>query len=290
MRILIIGKNSFIGRNFIQFSKFKNITEVDSINLVPNEFDYSNYDVIIHLAAIVHQTKKIGIDEYIKVNTELPVRVAKKAKQDGVKQFIFLSTTKVYGDISSLDKPWTEETTCNPTDAYGKSKLLAEERLLKLADDRFQVSIIRTPLVYGKGVKANMLNLIGLVNRIPLLPFKNVKSYRSITYVGNLSALIDCLIEQKIGGIFIAQDSEPVSLEDLVLLIAGSLQKRVVLFNPGRLVIKMVKLLFPFVYKRIFDSAVVNNEHTKKILNFIPPYTTIQGIQETVNWFVNGSK
>jgi UDP-glucose 4-epimerase len=290
MRILIIGKNSFIGRNFIQFSKFENITEVDSINLVPYEFDYSNYDVIIHLAAIVHQTKKIGIDEYIKVNTELPVRVAKKAKQDGVKQFIFLSTTKVYGDISSLDKPWTEETTCNPTDAYGKSKFLAEQELLKLTDDSFIVSIIRTPLVYGKGVKANMLGLIKLVKLFPILPFKNVKSYRSVTYVGNLSALIDRIIDARRNGVFLSQDSEPVSIGELVTSIADALQKKVILFNPGVLILKMVKFIFPFIYKRIYESAVVNNEITRRSLGFTPPYSTKQGINETVSWFLNDYK
>jgi UDP-glucose 4-epimerase len=290
MRILIIGKNSFIGRNFIQFSKFENITEVDSINLVPYEFDYSNYDVIIHLAAIVHQTKKIGIDEYIKVNTELPVRVAKKAKQDGVKQFIFLSTTKVYGDISSLDKPWTEETTCNPTDAYGKSKFLAEQELLKLTDDSFIVSIIRTPLVYGKGVKANMLGLIKLVKLFPILPFKNVKSYRSVTYVGNLSALIDRIIDARRNGVFLSQDSEPVSIGELVTSIADALQKKVILFNPGVLILRMVKFIFPFIYKRIYESAVVNNEITRRSLGFTPPYSTKQGINETVSWFLNDYK
>ncbi|QKG80222.1 NAD-dependent epimerase/dehydratase family protein [Tenuifilum thalassicum] len=290
MRILIIGKNSFIGRNFIQFSKFENITEVDSINLVPNEFDYSNYDVIIHLAAIVHQTKKIGIDEYIKVNTELPVRVAKKAKQDGVKQFIFLSTTKVYGDISSLDKPWTEETTCNPTDAYGKSKFLAEQELLKLTDDSFIVSIIRTPLVYGKGVKANMLGLIKLVKLFPILPFKNVKSYRSVTYVGNLSALIDRIIDARRNGVFLSQDSEPVSIGELVTSIADALQKKVILFNPGVLILKMVKFIFPFIYKRLYESAVVNNELTRRSLGFTPPYSAKQGINETVSWFLNDYK
>jgi UDP-glucose 4-epimerase len=290
MRILIIGKNSFIGRNFIQFSKFENITEVDSINLVPYEFDYSNYDVIIHLAAIVHQTKKIGFDEYLRVNAELPVRVAKKAKQDGVKQLIFLSTTKVYGDNNSLDRPWTEETTCNPPDAYGKSKFIAEQELLKLTDDSFIVSIIRTPLVYGKGVKANMLGLIKLVKLFPILPFKNVKSYRSVTYVGNLSALIDRIIDARRNGVFLSQDSEPVSIGELVTSIADALQKKVILFNPGVLILKMVKFIFPFIYKRIYESAVVNNEITRRSLGFTPPYSTKQGINETVSWFLNDYK
>jgi UDP-glucose 4-epimerase len=237
MRILIIGKNSFVGTNFRKYSLYQDVDEVDSLSLKPEEFNFSEYDVIIHLAAIVHQTKKIGFDVYMRVNAEFPFKVAEKAKADGVKQFVFLSTVKVYGDYNENGKPWSEYDFCNPADSYGKSKLDAEHKLLPLNDENFVVTIIRTPLVYGPCVKANMLSLIGLVSRFPLLPFKRVNVSRSIVFVGNLAAFIDRAIETRTGGILLVQDQAPVTIEEMVKIIAQHLGKRVFLFHPGRLIL-----------------------------------------------------
>jgi nucleoside-diphosphate-sugar epimerase len=88
----------------------------------------------------------------------------------------------------------------------------------------------------------------------------------------------------------LSQDSEPVSIGELVTSIADALQKKVILFNPGVLILRMVKFIFPFIYKRIYESAVVNNEITRRSLGFTPPYSTKQGINETVSWFLNDYK
>ncbi|HDP74540.1 MAG TPA: NAD-dependent epimerase/dehydratase family protein, partial [Bacteroidales bacterium] len=279
MKILLIGKNSFIGKNFITFSKFNDIQEVDSINLIPEKFNFSKFDVIIHLAAIVHQSKQISIEKYLKVNAEFPVQVAKKAKSNGVKQFIFLSTTKVYGDNPPPVGYWDEGSECNPTDAYGLSKHKAEQELLALSVSTFTVSIVRTPLVYGEGVKANMLSLMKLVNRVPILPFKGINAKRSITFIGNLTAYIDRIIEIRAMGIFLAQDKEPVSVEELVRLIAAGLKRKTFLFNPGKLLLRLVKELAPSIYARLFSSSVIDNSATVKELDLNIPYTTKDGIE-----------
>jgi len=285
MRILLIGKKSFIGKNYINFSKFKDIQDVDSKNLIPENIDFSKFDVIIHLAAIVHQSKQFSNDEYLKVNTEFPVRVAQKAKSDGVKQFIFLSTTKVYGDNLPPKGFWDEGSECNPTDAYGLSKLKAEGQLLALSSPNFIVSVIRTPLVYGEGVKANMLSLMNLVNWVPVLPFKGIDAKRSITFIGNLTAYIDRIIEIRAMGVFLAQDKEPVSVEELVLLIAAGLKRKIFLFNPGKLALYLIKTVAPTIYARLFGSSVIDNSATLSKLALNLPYTTKDGIEIMATYY-----
>lgn len=290
MRILIIGKNSFVGTNYRKYSQYKEIDEVDSLSFKPEEFNFSEYDVVIHLAAIVHQTKKVGFDVYKLVNAEFPFKVAEKAKADGVRQFVFLSTTKVYGDYNENGKPWCEDDYCNPTDSYGKSKLLAEQKLLPLSDENFTVTIVRTPLVYGPGVKANMLSLIKMVSWFPFLPFKGVNVSRSITFVGNLSAFIDRAIETRFGGIMLVQDQTPVTIEEMVKITAQHMGKRLFLFHPGRLILFIMNKLVPAAYIRLYSSAEVDNSLTLKRLSMNAPYTTWQGIAKTVKWYLNVRK
>ena len=105
---------------------------------------------------------------------------------------------KVYGKFVQGSDPWNEDSYCHPEDAYGKSKYEAELALRKLEDLGFTVSIVRTPIVYGPGVKANMLRLIRLIEKVPVLPFKNVNNSRCYTYSGNLIGYIDRIIEIKV--------------------------------------------------------------------------------------------
>ena len=142
-------------------------------------------------------------EEYEKVNVTQTLELAKKAKASGVKQFVFMSTVKVYGEETNVGLPrsarndsYNENSLCRPEDEYGKSKLKAEQELLKLKDDNFKVSIVRTPIVYGYGVKANIKSLINLVHKVPVLPFGNIENKRSMVYIGNLCHLVDTIIEQ----------------------------------------------------------------------------------------------
>ena len=202
-KILIIGANSFVGKNYIKYSKNTDVKEVSLIENLPEEIDFKGYDVILHLVAIVHQSKKIDEKEYFRVNKDLCIRTAQKAKADGVKQFVFLSTVKVYGKYDAKEGPWNEKSKCNPDDAYGKSKYAAEIELKKLEDQNFTVSIVRTPLVYGENVRANMRSFIKLVEKVPILPLGNVENKRSFTSVENLVAFIDRIIEKRASGVFI---------------------------------------------------------------------------------------
>ncbi len=282
-KILIIGTNSFVGRNYINFSKNRDVREVSLFDVKPEEIDFSEVTAVIHLAAIVHQSKTIPAAEYLKVNRDLPVSVATCAKKAGVGQFVFLSTVKVYGDNNPGPWPLNESSVCTPGDPYGKSKLEAEFGLRKMADDNFIVSIIRTPLVYGVGVRANMLSIIKLSDRIPVLPFNNVKNKRCYTFVENLVGYIDRIIERKASGVFIAMDTSPLSTTSLVRLILKSLGKKSVLITVPGFILKIADKIVPGMVNRLYGSFEINNDKTLEILDFQIPFTSEIGIKRMVD-------
>ena len=282
-KILITGANSFIGTNFRRFSRYNDIEEVSLLQNKPEELELSKFDVILHLAAIVHQSKKIPESKYFYVNRDLCTRTAIQAKKEGVKQFIFLSTLKVYGENKTMSGLRNENSKCFPEDFYGKSKYEAEAGLCKLSDDKFTVSIIRPSLVYGQGVKANMKSIVNLVRFCPLLPFGNTKNKRDFVYIENLVSLIDRIIEENIPGVFIAKDAKAISTTELVQLLSDALHKKVILFDLPKIVIRIGSFLMPGVFGRLYGSFEFDNTETKKKLNFSPPYSTAEGIEKWIN-------
>lgn len=282
-KILITGKNSFIGRSIIKYSCFDEIRDVCLIENHPSIIDFTTTDVVIHVAAIVHQTKKIPKEMYQKVNTFLPIEVAKYAKKSGVNHFIFISTTKVYGDHSdNHSTPFNEEAKCNPSDMYALSKLEAEIGLKELETPEFTITIIRTPLVYGKGVKANMKNIINLVRIFPILPLKNIKNKRSFTYIENLVGYIDKIIEKKVSGVLIAMDKEWLSTDQLVKIIAECLEKKVFLFKCPIVCRNLWKLIAPRMFSRLHESFFFDNGLTNEFLDYKAPISTHEGIKRTI--------
>ena len=267
-KILLTGANSFVGKNYIASSQFNDIEEVCLIERKIDDIEFSKYETIIHLAAIVHQSAKIPEATYYEVNRDLCIEVAKAAKIAGVKQFIFLSTMKVYGTYKKGQLPWNENSECFPDDSYGKSKLEAENILKEIEDDQFIVSIIRTPLVYGAGVKANMLNIIRLIDKISILPLGNTNNKRSFTAVENLVGYIDRIIELRSSGVFITMDEKPLSTTELARIIAKNMNKKVYLFKLPKVIIRIGLSLFPRIFERLFGSFELNNELTLKKLDF----------------------
>jgi nucleoside-diphosphate-sugar epimerase len=289
-KILITGADSFVGRNYIDNSANKNVEEISLFNNKPEDIDFSKYDVIIHLVAIVHQSKTIPEDQYYKINRDLCITVAEHAKEAGVKQFIFLSSVKVYGAFIPNSGPWDEDSSCVPEDSYGKSKYEAEIALKKLEESDFIVSIVRTPLVYGAGVKANMLNILRLLNKFPILPLAKVNNKRSFTSAGNLVAFIDRIIEKKASGIFIAMDEKPLSTTDLVNCISKYLNKRIFLFRMPKFLIKLGTYLIPNIFDRLYGSFELDNKKTLNKLDFRPPFSTEEGIEKMVLAFKQDNK
>jgi len=291
-RIVLTGSNGFVGSYFINHYKDKyDIKKFSFLNDKLEILDLNRIDVVFHLSALVHQMGGASANEYERVNVIQTVNLAKKAKASGVKQFIFMSTVKVYGE--ETESAYTENSVCHPEDEYGRSKLKAENELLKLEDEAFKVSIIRTPIVYGYGVKANIKNLVNLVQKISILPFSGIENRRSMVYVGNLCHLVDEVIRFRVKhgmteechpeldsgsqNIFLASDDEPLSTLKLIKLIAKNLDKKVYLIKIPFFE-ALLKLLKPSFHKRLYGSLEVDNTITKQKLNLKNPYSVEEGI------------
>lgn len=276
MKILVTGSSGFVGKYFIDKYKYKYDIQTFSFRKDDiSALNCSDIDVVFHLSALVHQMGGASCEEYERVNVIQTLQLAKKAKESGIKHFVFMSTVKVYGE--ETDSKYSENSICNPEDDYGKSKLKAELELQKLEDEDFKVSIIRTPIVYGYGVKANIKSLINLVNKVPLLPFGKTENKRSMVYIGNLSHLVNEVITQQKSGIFLASDDEAISTSRLIELIAKNLDKKVYLVKIPFFE-SLLKILKPSFHKRLYGSLEVDNSITKEKLNLKNPYSVEEGI------------
>jgi len=275
--LLLTGANGFVGKYFIDKYNTKYIIKTfsfrnDNFDLL----DLCKIDIVVHLSALVHQMDGAVKDEYENINVKQTIALAKKSKDNGVGHFLFMSSIKVYGE--ETDIAYTEDTKCNPQDEYGKSKLKAEVLLKALEDNKFKISIIRTPIVYGYGVKANIENLVKLVKNISILPFGNIDNKRSMIYIGNLSYLINKILVMEKSGIFLASDDDVFSSAEFMKLIANSLNKNLYLIKLPFFK-ELLNIVKPSYYKRLYKSLEVNNDKTKKILNLKNPYTSKKGIE-----------
>lgn len=245
-RVLITGKNSYIGTSLENWlmrepDKYK-IDTVDMKDGTWKEKDFSQYDVVFHVAGIAHiKETSDNQDLYYKVNRDLAHEAAQKAKQDGVEQFIFLSSMSVYGiENGVIDK----NTPLKPNSAYGKSKIEAENLINKIQDDSFIVATLRPPMVYGKDCRGNYPRLAGLALKTPIFP--KVDNKRSMIYIDNLSEFVKQLIDNRSGGLFFPQNAEYVNTSEMVRLIAEAHGKKIV----------MTKLFNPFL--RLLNVSTVN--------------------------------
>jgi UDP-glucose 4-epimerase len=290
IKVLITGANGFVGTNFQKYSKFREIEKVSLLDKRPEGIEYQNYDVVLHLAAIVHQSKKIEEKQYFSINRDLCLRVAEASKKAGIKQFVFLSTIKVYGEFVNSSELRNENSECYPEDAYSKSKYEAELGLKALEDANFTVSIIRTPLVYGEGVRANMINLIKLIDSSPILPFGKIENKRNFTFAENLVGFIDQIIEKNASGIFISMDEKALSTTELVNYISKYLGKRIILFKLPQIFFRIAHVFIPGILERLYGSSEFENNKTKKVLNYSPHFSTEEGIKRTVIHYLESKR
>ena len=265
-RILITGKHSFVGTSFEKYLAEYGGYTVDTLDMLDSgwrEYDFSGYDAVFHVAGIAHSDSgKISAERehlYYAVNTDLTAEVAGKAKADGAGQFIFMSSSIVYGDSAPIGKPKliTKDTAPTPANCYGNSKLLAEERILPLSDDGFKVAVVRPPMIYGKGGKGNFAVLQKIAGKIPLFP--RVKNERSMLYIDNLCELVRLLIENGESGIFHPQNREYTNTSEMVRMIAEANGRRVRLL-PGFTPLLRLFALFTGFVNKAFGNLTYDKE------------------------------
>jgi UDP-glucose 4-epimerase len=308
MNILITGVSGFLGSRL--YSKiFGIITGVGRnylerfdgpfyIKAMSQNVDYSdclaNQHVVIHCAARVHVMNDDSLDplsSFREVNTAGSLNLARQAAESGVKRFIFISSIKVNGELTSVDSKFTSGDELRPEDPYGISKSEAEEGLLEIAKETgMEVVIIRPPLVYGPGVKGNFLNLLKLL-KLPIpLPFGSIDNKRSMVYLDNLVDLIITCIDHPNAAnrVFLASDGDDLSLARLLILIRRAMSKSPLLLPVPMGLFKLLGKLSgkSAVVDRLIGNLQVDSGDAKALLGWQPPYTVEQGIKATVDDFL----
>jgi UDP-glucose 4-epimerase len=238
-RILITGAGSYIGTAVEAYlSHWPEKYQVDTADMIDGSWrqkSFAGYDTVYHVAGIAHSdTGKVTEERkafYYRINTDLAVETARKAKAEGVKQFIFMSSAIVYGDSAPIGekKVITRETPVSPSNFYGDSKVQAEKGILPLCDEQFKVVVLRPPMIYGKGSKGNYPVLARLARSMPVFP--RVNNARSMLYVGNLAEFVRLMIENEEQGLFWPQNSTYTNTTQLVQLIAAAHGKKPLLLK-----------------------------------------------------------
>ncbi|WP_366922147.1 NAD-dependent epimerase/dehydratase family protein [Metallumcola ferriviriculae] len=241
-RVLITGKNSYIGTSFENWlmrepDKYK-VDTVDMKDGSWKEKDFSQYDVVFHVAGIAHVSSDPKMEDlYYKVNRDLTIETAEKAKAEGVKQFIFMSSIIVYGDSSSkriIDK----NTVPTPSNFYGNSKLQAEEGIKHLESDDFKTVVLRPPMIYGKGSKGNYPRLANMAKKIAVFP--DFDNERSMLHIDNLCEFIKVMIEHEESGLYFPQNKDYVKTSELVSTIAEVHGKKIWMISWMNWLIRMM--------------------------------------------------
>lgn len=262
-KILITGANSYIGTSFENYIKqFADEYSVDTLDMIDGswkEKSFSGYDTVFHVAGIAHSDNgKISKEKeklYYAVNTDLTVETAKKAKSDGVGQFIFMSSAIVYGDSAPIGKQKiiTKDTPVSPANCYGDSKVQAEKGILPLNDETFKVVVLRPPMIYGKGSRGNYPVLAKMALKLPLFPY--VKNQRSMLYIENLCEFVRLMVKNNESGIFWPQNAQYSNTSETVKLIAASHQKKIAVIGGFAWALKILSHAVGLVNKAFGNLA-----------------------------------
>lgn len=276
-RVLITGQRSYVGTQLKQWlAQWQDEFEVTTISVRNSEWkllDFTKFDVVVHAAALVHKKEKLTMrEEYFRVNSDLTYELAVKAKQSGVKHFIFLSTISVYGLEGEIGKSVeiNRDTPLSPKSYYGESKLDAENRIHSLQDECFHISILRVPMIYGPSCPGNYAKLRKLVLKAPVLP--RINNQRSVIFSDHLSEFIRLLINKGTSGLFHPQNRDLFSTVDVVTKLAKIHNKRVWIVKglgfAGRKLLKRVTIANKLFGNLTIDPSISNLEFGYSIVSF----------------------
>lgn len=275
----------------------RTVVQIDLQQQVDYDTLLKDCEVVIHLAGrahILHDSDSDSESAYTSANTTATLNLARAAAAHGVKRFIFLSSIKVNGESTPLDTPFTPESTPHPTDAYGRSKLDAERGLFDIArSSALGVVVIRPPLIYGPGVRANFLELMKLVHKQLPLPLGSLNNKRSFVGIDNLVNLIMTCLDHPAapGHVFLVSDNADLSTPDLIRHIAHAQGRHLRLFPfPQALLYRGAKILRrEHLYRRLCDSLQVDISATMDLLGWKPVASPELGIAQTVQYARLGS-
>jgi nucleoside-diphosphate-sugar epimerase len=313
MTTLVTGANGFVGSALCERLRRDGVSvrgvvrsfisspygaEYVAIGSLSSETDWTeavkNVDKIVHLAARVHVMDDKSSDpltEFRRVNVEATANLASKAAAAGVKRFVFLSTIKVNGELTELGKPFTADDTHGPQDFYGLSKHEAEQVLRQIAvDTGMEVVIIRPPLVYGAGVKANFESMMRWLARGVPLPLAAVtKNRRSLVALDNLVDLIVTCLEHPASAnqTFLVSDDEDLATAELLKRMGAALGYPVRLFHlpPELLKLGTVLMRKPGIYQRLCGSLQLDIAKTRQLLGWNPPVSVDEGLRRAAEGF-----
>ncbi|WP_421856306.1 UDP-glucose 4-epimerase family protein [Marinomonas sp.] len=303
MTILVTGCTGFVGQALVEAlntrtvklvgrRKLEKQSQIFFQKILSTDEQFADcldgVSVVLHAAARVHvmsDTITDPLEAYREVNVAGTLNLADQAAEAGVKRFIFLSSIKVNGESTSHRAPFTAFDPCLPEDPYGMSKSEAEEQLLALGKETgMEIVIIRPPLVYGEGVKANFASLMKLVGKGFPLPFRAInQNKRSLVSVYNLVDLIKVCIDhpKAANQVFLVSDDDDLSTAQMVALMAKAQGKANLLLPVPVWCFKLAGKLFKKedMVDRLVGSLQLDIEHTKKTLDWDPPYTVEHGFQ-----------
>ena len=253
--ILITGANSYVGTSFEKWlSQWPDKYHVDTIDMIDGAWyarSFVGYDTVFHVAGIAHKKEtKENAHLYYKVNRDIAIATARKAKIEGVRQFILMSSMSVYGMDTGVI---TKDTVPSPKTHYGKSKLEAEHGIVNLCDDTFQVAILRPPMIYGKGCKGNYQKLLKLVKITPVFP--NIENKRSMIYIDNLSEFVRTLVDNLQHGLMFPQNEEYVCTAKFVEEIAKSYTKHIYFTQALNPVVRVLRKRMS-IFNKIFGDLI----------------------------------
>lgn len=249
---------------------------------------------LLHLAARVHIMREVSgdpLEEFRRVNLVGTERLARQAAQAGVRRFVYLSTIKVNGE-RTLGEPFRETDIPAPEDPYAISKWEAEQALRRVSEETgLEVVIVRPPLVYGPGVKGNLLRLLSLVRSGVPLPLASIGNLRSLLSLGNLVDLIRAALEhpRAAGEVFLAADGEDLSTPELIRRIARSMGKTDRLFHFPPALLQVISRLAgkKSMCERLCGSLSVDASKARTLLGWHPVSSVDESIDDMVRWFLS---